>query len=236
VTLALVSDHFQVSRDINHIARTEDLQFGWNGMLQLGWSTPALGADRSAGIINGQLSYGKHLPNAVDDFASVTFNSRVEDGRAVDAHLGGQETLQWRTSKRTLFYFTASADTGRDVDLDHYDLLGGDSGLRGYPLRYQMGTSRALVTVEERVYTPWSLWHLLDIGGAAFFDTGRTWGPNLVDEPQLGWLSDAGIGLRLGNNRSSLGNVIHVDLATPLNSGNPNLHGLQLLVSTQATY
>jgi hypothetical protein len=30
--------------------------------------------------------------------------------------------------------------------------------------------------------------------------------------------------------------VIHVDLAKPLNTDAPNLRGLQLLVSTQATY
>jgi outer membrane protein assembly factor BamA len=234
--LALVTDQFKVTRDLNRIARTEDLQFGWNGTLQLGWSSPGLGADRDAGIANGQLTYGVHLPHDVDNFTSLTYNTRLEHGLTDDEHVGGQETLYWRTSERTLFYFRASGDSGRNVDLDHYDLLGGDSGLRGYPLRYQMGTSRALMTVEERGYTPWSLLRLLDIGGAAFFDVGRTWGPNLVQEPQLGWLSDAGIGLRLGNNRSSLGNVIHIDLATPLNSGNPNLRGLQLLVSTQATY
>ena len=31
--------------------------------------------------------------------------------------------------------------------------LGGDTGLRGYPLRYQNGNQRALFTVEERLYT-----------------------------------------------------------------------------------
>jgi hypothetical protein len=236
INLALVSDQFVVTRNANHIARSEDFQFGWNGNLQLGWSSPSLGADRSAGIINGQLSYGARPFQKVGNFAVLTYSTRLQDGQLVDEHTGAQDTLYWRTSKSTLFYALLSGDTGRDVDLDHYDLLGGDSGLRGYPLRYQMGTSRALITVEERGYTSWSLWHLLDIGGAAFFDTGRTWGPNLVDDPQLGWLSDAGVGLRLGNNRSSLGNVIHVDLAKPLNSGIPNLRGLQLLVSTEATY
>jgi hypothetical protein len=236
VNLALVSDQYVVTRNANHIARTEDFQFGWNGNLQLGWSSPSLGADRSAGIVNGQLSYGARPITNVGNFTVLTYNTRLQDGQLVDEHTGAQDTFYWRTSARTLFFALLSGDTGRNVDLDHYDLLGGDSGLRGYPLRYQMGTSRALITVEERGYTSWSLWHLLDIGGAAFFDSGRTWGPNLVDEPQLGWLSDAGVGLRLGNNRSSLGNVIHVDLAKPLNSGSPNLRGLQLLVTTQAAY
>jgi len=42
IMLALVTDQFKVTRDLNRIARTEDLQFGWNGTLQLGWSSPSL--------------------------------------------------------------------------------------------------------------------------------------------------------------------------------------------------
>jgi len=101
-------------------------------------------------------------------------------------------------------------------------------------LRYQLGTGDAQFKIEERVYTPWSLWRLLDIGGAVFFDGGRVWGGNPIGVPDLGWLKDAGIGLRLGNNRSSLGDVIHIDLATPLDGH--NLRALQLLLSTQATF
>ena len=107
-------------------------------------------------------------------------------------------------------------DTGHRLDLDHYFDLGGENGLRGYPLRYQQGTRRTIAKIEERIYTEWSLWRLFDIGGAAFFDTGRTAGANPIGAPQLGWLKDAGVGLRLGNSRSSLGNVIHIDLATPI--------------------
>lgn len=32
-------------------------------------------------------------------------------------------------------------------------MLGGDNGLRGYPLRYQVGTTNALITLEERFYS-----------------------------------------------------------------------------------
>ena len=112
-------------------------------------------------------------------------------------------------------------------------LLGGDNGLRGYPLRYQLGESLAQFKIEERVYTDWSLWRLFNIGGAAFFDAGRTYGSNPIGVPQLGWLRDVGVGLRLGNDRSSLGNVIHIDIATPLDG--QNLSRLQFLVSTEAT-
>ena len=41
------------------------------------------------------------------------------------------------------------------LDPDMQLLIGGDNGLRGYPLRYEAGTSRALLTVEQRFYTDW---------------------------------------------------------------------------------
>ena len=48
--------------------------------------------------------------------------------------------------------------------------IGGDNGLRGYPLRYQSGTARALFTVEERFYSNWQPLKLFDVGAAAFVD------------------------------------------------------------------
>jgi hypothetical protein len=48
-------------------------------------------------------------------------------------------------------------------------------------------------------------------------------------------LKDIGAGLRLGNARSSFGNVIHIDAAVPLDA-QANISRVQFLVSTQATY
>jgi hypothetical protein len=48
-------------------------------------------------------------------------------------------------------------------------------------------------------------------------------------------LRDAGVGLRLGNARSSFSSVIHIDLATPLDA-NASISKLQFLVSTEQTF
>ena len=66
-------------------------------------------------------------------------------------------------------------------------------------------------------------------------DVGRTWGTVPLAQPSLGILRDVGFGLRLGNSRSGLGNIIHVDLAFPLN-GDPSIHRVQFLVQTKATF
>jgi hypothetical protein len=56
-----------------------------------------------------------------------------------------------------------------------------------------------------------------------------------VATPDLGLLKDVGFGLRLGNARSSFGDVVHIDLAFPLDRAY-GISGMQFLVTTQASY
>ena len=114
-------------------------------------------------------------------------------------------------------------------------LLGGDNGLRGYPLRYQSGEHRALFTVEERVYTDWYPFRLFRVGGAVFYDIGRAWGGPFQNPVNPGWLSDVGFGLRILSARASFGNVVHADIAFPLNP-DPNIRSMQFLVKTYADF
>jgi hypothetical protein len=229
-----LTDRFDTTHNQDLIGRTEDLHYGLSATLQLGMAAPAFGADRHALIANGRAGYGWQLSDQQQLFAGAGLVGRLEQGHVVDLRSGADLTWYWRTSRRTLTHVRLAGDTGQALDLDHYYLLGGDNGLRGYPLRYQQGSGRALFNIEERLYTDWTLWRLFDVGGAVFFDAGRTFGANPVDTPQLGWLRDVGIGLRLGNDRSSLGNVIYIDVAAPLDG--ENIKRLQLLVGAAATF
>jgi len=229
-----LTDNFQTTRNREQIARTEDLQFGLTALLRLGYAAPAFGADRHALIASGHLGNTWRLSPQQLLATGASFNGRLQDGRVADLRSNMDVAWDWRTSRRTLTHVRFAGDTGQALDLDHYFLLGGDNGLRGYPLRYQEGSGRALFTVEERIFTDWSIWRLFDVGGAVFYDAGRTYGSNPVGTPQLGWLRDLGVGLRLGNNRSSLGNVIHIDLAAPLDG--EDIKRLQLLVEAAATF
>jgi outer membrane translocation and assembly module TamA len=231
----LITDSFRKTTNHDQIARTEDQQFGLNATLIGGWADRGFGADRNALIVDSTISYGFALGADHDLFASLAAAGRLEGGAATDARLRAEAGWYWGTSPHTLLHVRAVFDTGHRLDLDHYFELGGENGLRGYPLRYQQGTRRTIAKIEERVYTEWSLWRLLDVGGAVFFDIGRTTGANPIGAPQLGWLKDAGVGLRLGNSHSSLGNVIHIDLAMPIGAPT-DISGLQLLVGTQATF
>jgi hemolysin activation/secretion protein len=140
-----------------------------------------------------------------------------------------------RFNEKNVFTAAVNGQHVFDLDLDHQLLLGGDSGLRGYPLRYQAGTSRALVSVEERYYTDWFPFRLFRVGGAVFADAGRTWGDAPLASPPLGWLYDAGFGLRLGNARSGIGNVVFVDLAFPFGAPS-DIDSVQLLVGARVQF
>ncbi len=235
VQLDLIRDDFRTIRNFDLIDRTEDLQFGLSGGAMAGWAGTALGADRDAAIFAVSASYGEQLGERQQLFLSLSGSSRLEQGDSRDLRSAFTAAWYLRTSPRTLLHAKAAVSSGSNLDLDHYYQLGGDNGLRGYPLRYQQGTGMALFKLEQRIYTDWTLWRLFDIGAAAFIDAGRTWGSNPIGAPQLGWLRDVGIGLRLGNSRSSLGNVIHIDLAAPLD-GAGGIDRLQLLVGTEATF
>jgi hemolysin activation/secretion protein len=114
-------------------------------------------------------------------------------------------------------------------------LLGGDNGLRGYPLRYQSGSRSALFTVEERCYTDLYIWRLFRVGGAAFVDVGRAWGGVNTNPLNPGWLTDVGAGLRIVSARAAFSNVLHVDLAFPLNA-TADIKKVQVLVKTKASF
>ena len=92
-----------------------------------------------------------------------------------------------------------------------------------------------LFTLEERHFTNLFVWRLFRLGGAAFIDVGRAWGGADINATNPGWLSDAGFGLRIANSRAAFNNVLHVDLAFPLN-GATGIKRAQLLVKTKFSF
>jgi hypothetical protein len=237
VRMQWVENHYDTMRDLDLIARTEDVHFGLDASIGLGWATPQFGADRRSVLVDTELNYGWRFNDSEELFLTSRLASRFEDDAMHDAIITWGAAYYLATSDRTRLLARLTGDAGHDLDGDHTLELGGDTGLRGYPLRYQNGNQRALFTIEERLYTNWYLFRLFNVGAAAFYDMGRTWGTTLVPTPQLGLLKDAGVGLRLGNARSSFGSVIHVDLAFPLDrTTGVDINSVQFLVSTEASF
>jgi hemolysin activation/secretion protein len=231
----ILQDKYKKVGDENQIGRTEDLYFGTEVTGEVGLSNGAFGADRNAVMLAAKALRGIELTELQQLFLTGDFSSRIEDGRARNLIADAGAKYYWRWRQDWLLYAGVSGTVTDSLDPDMQLLLGGDNGLRGYPLRYESGTSRALLTVEQRFYTDWYPFRLVRVGGAIFADVGRTWGSGVIGNSDPGLLRDVGFGLRLGNTRSGLGNVLHVDFAFPLN----NIAGIQkfqFLVQTMQSF
>ena len=231
----VVQDDYRKVGDENQIGKTEDLYFGTEVTGELGYSDSAFGANHDALMVKSSAVHGFEWPYEQQLFLSWDLSSRIERDHARNLISDASAKYYWRWSTDCLLYAALSGTVTHSLDPDVQLLLGGDNGLRGYPLRYEAGTSRGLLTIEQRVFTDWYPFRLVRVGAAAFTDVGRTWGSGVVGNSDLGVLSDAGFGLRLGNTRSGLGNVLHIDIAFPLKNV-PGNHKLQFLVQTQQSF
>jgi outer membrane protein assembly factor BamA len=235
VGFELVEDSFQERVNQDQIRRTEDVLVGLRASARLGYAAEALGSDRNALIASASVQDGADLDERQSVFGSVSASGRLEGGELVNGVLAAEGRYYRTTSSRSKFYAAISGALAEQLDTELQLLLGGDNGLRGYPLRYQAGTARALFTVEQRYYTSWYPFRLFHVGAAAFFDMGRTWGRDVTGLESSGLLKDVGVGLRLGSSRSSFGNVVHIDLAFPLD-GDDDIDSVQLLVTTKGSF
>jgi hypothetical protein len=235
VEYQLIEDRFQRAENLDQIQRTEDVALGAEVSVRLGWLAETLGADRSGAVFSAVARRGYGDPTRMLWDFSTHASGRVESGKVRDAVIGGSAVWYLRQSDRRLLFASLRGDVARELDLDNPLEIGGDNGLRGYPLRYQRGDARAQFTIEQRYFTDYYLWRLLRVGGAIFFDAGRVWGDNPFGGENLGWLRDVGFGLRLASTRSSIGKMIHIDFAFPLD-GDSSISSFQFLVSGKRSF
>lgn len=235
VGLELVEDEFRETHNLDQIGRTEDLALGWHLAAQLGYAAPDFGADRQA------VPFELTLTRGLQPWPGHTFRfeghgkGRVEGDGFKGTLFSGSARYYLRQSPRRSFFLSLAADRAINPDPGQQVLLGGDSGLRGYPMGYQSGKGRWVLSAEQRWFTDWYPFRLFNVGGAVFYDMGRAWEQDERTQIPQGLLRDIGLGLRLGNSRSSLGNVVHIDLAVPLD-GDASIKRVQLHVETKRSF
>jgi Omp85 superfamily domain len=230
-----IEDRFEKEQNRNLMGRPEYFALGLASTVQLGYALTGLGSTRNAWVYSASVSRGVMPEEGRTLLASARIAGQFADGVVSRQRVGAQVQYYRPQSPRWLFYAGGSADLLTRPDPGETLLLGGDNGLRGYPLRYQSGSRRALVTIEERFYTDIYLWQLFRIGGAAFLDTGRAWAGTSATTASGRWLSNMGIGLRMVSTRAAFGNVVHIDIASPLNAA-AGVKKLQVLVKTRTSF
>ena len=231
-----VTDDFRQVTELNDIGRTEDVALGLNLYLSIGRATKSFGADRDATIVEGRVRKGWE-PGGPGSLLllEATAGARDESDGIHNAVVTTSARYYRRTFGSELFLMSLTTVHGNNLDLENQVLLGGDNGLRGYPLRYQSGERRAAFTAEQRFFTDWYPFRLLRFGYAVFMDAGLVSGSDPRGTPSLGTLYDVGVGLRLTSPRASGGSVLHLDLAFPVNAPS-DIDDVQLIIEKKASF
>jgi hypothetical protein len=232
---AIEEDYREMS-ELEDMGRTEDISLGLNLYFSVGFAERRFGSDRDATLFRSTVQRGWEPggPGRLLLLNAGGSTRHEDDGLRNSIMFAGAKYYR-RNLEKHLLSVSLNALTSNKLDADSQVLLGGDNGLRGYPLRYQAGKHRAILTVEERFYTDFYPWRLFRIGYAVFLDAGRVTGRDPRATPSLGTLYDVGVGLRLSSPRSSGRSIAHVDLAFPLN-GDASIDKVQLLFETKTTF
>ncbi|MFL6582839.1 MAG: BamA/TamA family outer membrane protein [Burkholderiales bacterium] len=235
VRYELMEDDFHIMTNHKQIERAESVAMGLHAQAQLGRSLSELGSSRELWLYSAKVEKGFQIRAKDTLMTAATLSGQYGDGRVERQLLGGAAQYYLPHAGRAVFYSSLSGGALRNPQINDMIMLGGDNGLRGYPLRYQSGNQQALFTLEERVYTDWYPFRLFRVGGAVFYDVGRAWGGDFQNTANPGWLSDVGFGLRILSCRSAFGNVLHADIAFPLH-GDSDIRSVQFLLRSKATF
>jgi len=235
-----IRDGYIEARNINQINRIEDINLGTQLRLRLGRSSSSYSEFDNSYQLSGDISQGFAFNSTNLLLAGLDFDGRYKSGQVYDGLVNGHMDYHWDNFERGQFYVSLAASRGLRLFEDQPLALGGDTGLRGYPKDYEMGDKRYLLNVEQRFYGEKEWFSLFHIGYVIFYDQGRAWGNSLVPQTQQGELRDVGIGLRIsgtrnGNRKEGGHNILHVDLATPLDGGS-DISGMQWLVKIRHSF
>jgi len=230
-----VENRFETTRNADNLHVIEDRHLGTRIAARLGYASEALGSYDDAAIVSFSAHRGFKLSDRDTLLASLDAEARIGGARSSRSRIEGSLRYYRRQSDKRLLFAEAAVVSGRRQDSDEQIWLGGENGLRGYPVRYLNGDTITLLTLEQRLFTDWYPFHLFRVGAAAFADAGKVL-KSTPDEPGFrGWYRDVGAGLRIGSPRSSSGRMVHIDLAYPLD-GPEDMRGWQLVIETRKSF
>jgi hypothetical protein len=196
----------------------KDLDFAW--ALRLGYSPQAIGASANELVLGSSFTLGGRLRQGTYSWLYLQTAGRERAGRLSDSFVTAESIFYQRLPKIAERAQTFVADGRMDLSSglfrDHEFVAGGDDGgLRGYPVNFIGGTQRMMVHLEDRLMITQDLFHLVSLGGVAFFDAGEVWGRGRYFGGS-DFLASVGIGLRAAGTRGRLQIPVRLDFGIPL--------------------
>ncbi|WP_223670660.1 BamA/TamA family outer membrane protein [Kangiella shandongensis] len=232
-------DRFIKTKNLYLIDRTEDVQLGWYHQLKLGYNSSRLGKEK--GVVG--FWRGRFVEKPDDDHLLHFFARLSSEGKSIDrggndvgttAYYGVGLEHFYHSSREHIWYTRLQYRGADNPYIDRPISLGGESGLRGYPLEYLHGEESYLINLERRFYPGVTWFKLLNVGYAGFIDAGKVSGFTPYTNQESGLLASAGVGLRLFIARSSGRKVINIDFASPINSD--FLSGVDVSITLKASF
>ena len=210
---------------------TEDIELGSSLRARVGWKDEAYESTQEGHVVELDYKFGNfistHTLGVFQLGLSHESNKTIDDtGRAL---MQGQ-LYNFRGVNHS-YVFSSRLEAAQNPELFERIEVGGDSGLKGYPVRFQNGERAFTLSAERREYFNVYLWQLFKFGFAVFAEAGSAWDSG--DNPV--WLSDVGTGLRLVSTRQSSSKVLHIDIAVPL-SEKDEIDDYQLYVKARTEF
>lgn len=230
-----LENRYGVFKNVNQIQRPEDIALGHNLSFRLGYGGTAF--DNEDDVIRYIAKYSYIIDFDLEHIFETTISldgrhhNHVENANSAIASIN--LAYNYFEDEKRRWYVGVVYNQGQDLAQYEELTIGDVNGLRGYPTDFQRGEKSYVFTVERRYFSDWHIFNILRVGMVGFFDVGKAWGLE-----QYGYsptLSNVGFGLRLSSSKVRIGNVVHVDLATPT-SARDGVDKYQLTIGAQQKF
>ncbi len=213
--LRLLRPRYLIRHGIELMDRAEDIDIGRSLILKAGFAPRRFGSTADEGFAKARLELGHDAGRG--GFGLVRATAQTYVGRAPHETQGSLDA-RWvqQPRERWTAVVAVAGLAGREMPPDFQLTIGGLSGLRAYSVHELTGTEAWRANAELRWIGVRDLLGLVSLGGAAFWDAGRTWG---LGSEGRDWQQNAGFGLRLSLPHAALNAVARFDVAWPVAAG-----------------
>jgi hypothetical protein len=230
-----IEKNFRKLTNIHLITQIEDFNHGWQLSSRIGLSDGT--KENSAwALFEASVDKGFEIHDKALLLMGIDLNGDFFDQQDDRLLLTFNAEYFYNVDTNWGLYLSNTNIVSQNQYLDQPVTIGGNTGLRGFPLQYQHGEHSVKFTGEIRYYPHINLFKLFDLAGAAFIDTGKAFGDSETENSEDTWLYALGIGARLYSPHSA-GNqqVIHIDFAFP-QSDNPNINNFEIRIEAKKSF
>ena len=237
--LSYIEKDFKKLTNIHLISQIEDFNHGWQLSGRIGISD----GERNNGawaLFQTEINKGFEIHDNALILLNISLDGDIYHQQANRLLFKIDTEYFYNFNDNWGYYFNNTNVISKNQYLDTRVTVGGNTGLRGFPLEYQHGERSVKLTHEIRYYPNINLFKVFDLAGAAFIDAGRAFGhinaQGAQGNTEKNWLYSVGMGARFYSPHSA-GNqqVIHIDFAFP-QSDNANIDTFEIRVEAKQSF